>query len=306
MAIIGKRINRGQPRKVDSTTVHFVGSGTSGPFILPSPRDDENIDVWVNGVWQPDSAYTVTRTNLTFVATIGVSVPIVVKFRPAPKKSVTPVAGSVTDTELAAGIDLSRLANGEPGSMIYFDGTGTPAVATPAEIAGQVEMANIMINSWRIAENSGQAVYNMSDGISDDFQDETGIDTVTSTLEIYNGTSDYYTNGASTDTLLQSVAFTAAAQPDLAYLVIRHNEVAAVTMNTDLIASVSRDNGVTWSVVTLVDHGTITTGASVGVHKVFYGLVDISGQPAGTSMKYKIETANLKEQRIHSVGLQWS
>jgi len=43
--------------------------------------------------------------------------------------------------------------------------------------------------------------------------------------------------------------------------------------------------------------------------KLFSGSVDISGQPAGTSMKYKVETLNQsasKETRIHGVSLQWS
>tara|TARA_R110000765_G_scaffold242748_1_gene345242 strand:+ start:138 stop:251 length:114 start_codon:yes stop_codon:yes gene_type:complete len=34
--------------------------------------------------------------------------------------------------------------------------------------------------------------------------------------------------------------------------------------------------------------------------------VDISGQPSGTSMKYKIVTANTKEQRLHGAWLAWS
>jgi hypothetical protein len=39
---------------------------------------------------------------------------------------------------------------------------------------------------------------------------------------------------------------------------------------------------------------------------ILTGSADISGQPSGTSMKYKIETLNTKEQKIHAVALQWS
>ena len=39
--------------------------------------------------------------------------------------------------------------------------------------------------------------------------------------------------------------------------------------------------------------------------RVLSGGVDISGQPAGTAMKYKIETLNTKDLKIHGANLNW-
>ncbi len=40
--------------------------------------------------------------------------------------------------------------------------------------------------------------------------------------------------------------------------------------------------------------------------RILTATVDLSAQPAGTSMKYKIETLNAKSLKVHSAALQWS
>ena len=40
--------------------------------------------------------------------------------------------------------------------------------------------------------------------------------------------------------------------------------------------------------------------------RVLSGSVDISGQPAGTNMKYKIETLNEKNLKLHGASLLWA
>ena len=98
---------------------------------------------------------------------------------------------------------------------------------------------------------------------------------------------------------LQSVAAIALAQPDTAFMVLRQEDVDAVTLNTDLTVAVSRDGGTTWTAGTLADVGTLTTG------RVLTSSIDISAQPAGTSMKWRAKTLNLKSQKIHAVGIEW-
>tara|TARA_Y100000034_G_scaffold111561_1_gene144732 strand:- start:2127 stop:3335 length:1209 start_codon:yes stop_codon:yes gene_type:complete len=109
-----------------------------------------------------------------------------------------------------------------------------------------------------------------------------------------------YEAGTPADVTLLSNATTALAQPDEAFVVLWEEDVDSVTLNTDLIVSVSRDGGTTWTAVTLVDKATLTTG------RILAASVDISAQPSGTSMKWKAVVANNKEQKIHAVGLQWS
>jgi len=100
---------------------------------------------------------------------------------------------------------------------------------------------------------------------------------------------------------LVSNATTALAQPSEAFIVVWQQDVGAVTLNTDLKAYASRDGGTTWTQITLVEEAGL--GAS---GRILAGSASISGQPAGTSMKWKLETLNVKEMKIHGVGLEWS
>ena len=99
---------------------------------------------------------------------------------------------------------------------------------------------------------------------------------------------------------LISDTVTAETQPDEAKIVILHEPVDTVTLNTDLKAFASRNGGTNWTQITLADEGVFD-----GSINVLTGDADISGQPAGTSMEYKIETLNNKEQRLHGTALQW-
>ena len=107
------------------------------------------------------------------------------------------------------------------------------------------------------------------------------------------------------DLTLISNATTAEATPTKADLVMTYtNGVGTATINTDLKAYASRDNGTTWTQMTLASQG------STGAHTILTAHdLDISGQPSGTSMRYKITTHNQsasKETRIHAVSLGWS
>ena len=104
---------------------------------------------------------------------------------------------------------------------------------------------------------------------------------------------------------LVSNAQTAQAQPDTARItVFEHPSTGTTTVNTDIKAYASRDNGTTYTQITLADDGEYESGK-----KLLSGSADISGQPAGTSMRYKIETLNQsssKITRLHGVSLQWA
>jgi hypothetical protein len=317
-----------------------------------------------------------------------------------------------------------------------------PLDMLPSDLQGSdnTARANIIINAFRIAVNGSLSVQNMVDGVVDEFEDETGVDTTTSTDETYDSSGDYYHNpggygpnqltgqagytgttmnmgnpvdafDGSTGTymrfwddhpdwlrvqlnsaktltgfrfmpkqdlanfsgwrvygsnngsswsgvlatgncgynptpdvwygpyafdttgsylyykfevispgnqnsfhweieafeaatapnmVLQSNAFTAETAPDEVFLVVWQEDVDGVTLNTDLLAYVSRDGGTTWTQVSLVEEATLSTG------RILAASVDVSGQPSGTSMKWKLAVANNKEQRIHGIGLSWS
>ena len=100
---------------------------------------------------------------------------------------------------------------------------------------------------------------------------------------------------------LISQSETAEAQPDTARIVLFEEDVDSITLQTDLKAYVSRDGGTTYTQVTLSDEGDYGSGK-----RILTGTVDISGQPSGTSMKYRIETLNTKKLKLHGVGELWS
>ena len=83
-----------------------------------------------------------------------------------------------------------------------------------------------------------------------------------------------------------------------------NNSVGTTTVNTDIKAYASRDNGTTYTQFTLADQG------DTGGHTILTDHdLDISGQPSGTSMRYKITTHNQsgsKRTNIQAVSLGWS
>jgi len=107
--------------------------------------------------------------------------------------------------------------------------------------------------------------------------------------------------GGSTNYLLQSTAFVANEVPTSGRVVVLHDPIEASTLNTDLILSISRDDGATWTAATL----TLDTTYSSDINILTSNDLDISGQPSDTDIKYKINTSNDKKQQIHGVYLQW-
>ena len=92
----------------------------------------------------------------------------------------------------------------------------------------------------------------------------------------------------------------ATTVPTSSRIVLFEEDIDVITINTDLKAYVSRDNGTTYSQVTLADEGNYITGA-----RILSGVVDISSQPSGSNMKYKIETLNLKKLNLHGTAVSW-
>jgi hypothetical protein len=82
------------------------------------------------------------------------------------------------------------------------------------------------------------------------------------------------------------------------------NGAGTATINTDLKAYVSRDNGTTYTETTLVNEGTTGGDTILAARRV-----DISGQSSGTSMRYKVTTHNQsvsKQTRVMAASLAWA
>ena len=108
------------------------------------------------------------------------------------------------------------------------------------------------------------------------------------------------------DLTLQSTDVTAESEPDYGEIVmLTENAYGTATLNTDIKGYVSRDSGSNFTQGTLVDEGSWGTNKKI---LAFHDL-DISGQPSGTSMCYKITTHNQsagsKETRIYATSIGW-
>jgi hypothetical protein len=107
------------------------------------------------------------------------------------------------------------------------------------------------------------------------------------------------------DISLVSNSTTAESTPTLGDIVLTYtNGVGTATVNTDIKGWISRDNGTTYTQATLSSEGTTGGHTILTAHNI-----DISSQPSGTSMRYKITTHNQsasKETRIQAVSLGWA
>jgi hypothetical protein len=99
---------------------------------------------------------------------------------------------------------------------------------------------------------------------------------------------------------LQSIAFTAAVQPATVKILILESD-DTIDLNVDIVAKVSRDGGTTWTTAVLANKGLY----GAGTFTMLYASVDVSAQPAGTSVKWRIETADEHIINIRCVALVW-
>tara|TARA_X000001036_G_scaffold374805_1_gene363346 strand:- start:362 stop:1384 length:1023 start_codon:yes stop_codon:yes gene_type:complete len=95
-------------------------------------------------------------------------------------------------------------------------------------------------------------------------------------------------------------ALTASSAPSNGFITVQAQPVDSITVNSDLTVEISRDGGTNWTAATL------TAGATNSGFINYEGTCDISGQPSGTSMKYRVKTLNTKEVRVSGVVLRWS
>ena len=109
-------------------------------------------------------------------------------------------------------------------------------------------------------------------------------------------------SATTTATTIISEPFTSTSVPTTSRIVVFEENVATPTLNTDIIASISRDGGSTFTNATLADSGYVTGSSG---QRILTGSATISGQPSGQSMRWKLALAN-NAVKIHGVALQWN
>jgi hypothetical protein len=102
---------------------------------------------------------------------------------------------------------------------------------------------------------------------------------------------------------LRSIAFQASAVPNKASLftLVRPIGAGTITPNTNVIASVSRNGGATWTQVTLIAAGALANGFQAFEANA----ADISSQSSGQSMKWRLQTVSGFAIQAQAVVEQW-
>lgn len=250
--------------------------------------------------------------------------------------NVTPATGrtalglgtaAVLDTGTAAGeaptnADLNEGAFLDAGSvageLITLDGSGRiPAGVDGSLLENLAETSDVITNRNNAAlntitamDNHNLAVQVVINGMADSFIDQSGVDTVTSTNEVYDGTAgdEHYNNGtvgAGTSMVLESADFAPSITSATGTLVIIEENIDQfVTLNVDLIAEISRDGGTTFTAVTLSDGGPFVFG-STAKRILTSDAADLSGQGTSTAMIWRVRTPTSQAVKIYSVAMHW-
>ncbi|GFM37528.1 hypothetical protein [Desulfovibrio psychrotolerans] len=118
--------------------------------------------------------------------------------------------------------------------------------------------------------------------------------------EYYWGRAHFYEMPAG-ERDLASIAFTAEAAPAMVRVLIVA-ETGAMVLNTDLIVEASRDDGTTWSQCSMSAYANY---GAPGGPVIYAGQADVSAQPNGTAVRYRIRASTLTLPVIHAVWMQW-
>ncbi|WP_313613397.1 hypothetical protein [Agrobacterium sp.] len=107
-------------------------------------------------------------------------------------------------------------------------------------------------------------------------------------------------NPVVSDMTLVSVSYSASVQPSSGRVSIQLAGTEIISPNVDLFGDISRDNGTTWTAAVLA----LTTNLS-GIRMYEANDISLSSQPAGSSVKWRVRTANNKNIQVSGVVLQW-
>ena len=232
-----------------------------------------------------------------------------------------PFHRNFTLADLAIGTDgqvITYDANGNPttvgpgstGQVLTSAGAGAPQTfATPTVFNDNQLKEDIALVAFKSTAAGSFAKYNLVDQTIDSFQNTSGIFASLSSNYTHDNTNKLY-HGNESDMVLVSTATTAEAVPTKGDLIIVASEASAVIalgngLNGDLRGYVSRNGGSNYTQVTLVKEGVVSGDQAIySAHDV-----DISSQPSGSSMRWKVTTHNQSASnitKIHDVSLGWS
>lgn len=194
-----------------------------------------------------------------------------------------------TDNVGSPGVQVGADSDNQSGTGDITFTFGAPPATTPAT------------KYWVVIErDGGSGSFGVQRVTTND--GESGVSGVPTSI-VDSGTDIRYevSGGGAVSYTLQSNAFTASQQFDNAIIHVEIQENVPITINTDFTAEVSRDGGTTWTQASLAFMRNLSDG-TVAYQDVS---IDLSGQPAGTDMKYRFQIFNDRDIQTHAAVLQW-
>ena len=198
-------------------------------------------------------------------------------------------SASLTTTKL----DLSSVPSSQ---FVQMNGSGGTI-----DIQGLDEATfNIGLLGFKMAVIEGLTIFNLVDGVVDEFHDNTGVDTSESSNATYDASADTFNNSTTTMTLI-SDTFTANSVPTQARIVL-FAELPDGT--SDFTVSATRDN-ITFNSITLTDEGYQAGGSGL---KIYTGSTTLTGTASPqVQVRWKIVGSSLSgTNKFHGASLQWA
>ena len=224
------------------------------------------------------------------------------------------------------------------GDLLKFDAdktlptlNGANLVDLPQTPENTTNYINSNMLHLKFMQQNNLDVQVLADGVVDNFETEAGVNTLNSTGQIFDVGGDFYSNNDPAAIMtLESQMFAAGPNPHnvivdptgnivpnpiaangprLVTITLLHEAIDALIPG-DLIVEISRDGGTTWSGADYITGNgeMIPRGAfdfPPSPRGIMFKVVDLSTQPAGTSIKWKITTTANARQRIHGIALNW-
>ena len=287
-----------------TTTKKWTGSlllnGSSDYVTVPASADwnfgtgDFTIDFWVYLTSLASASYLtgqgmITPTGTYYQLNIGTDGEVNLSISPGGNQFGTTGAGITATTWN----HIALIRNGAT-TYIYVNGV-------PLGSQASINWLNYTLPYYIGAMTANGSTY-YTNGYIEEFRISKGIARWTTNFSGSLPSIPYAPNAGITNNMtLKSNVYTAVSAPTKARPVLFEQDVDAITINTDLKIYVSRDNGTTYTQVTLIDEGYYESGKRI----LSCNPLDISGQPSGTNIKWKVETLNNKDLKLHCVGLAW-
>lgn len=224
---------------------------------------------WVDRTWSLDNDRTISHIGVKAVT----SGPVTLKIVHQDSTTQFDVVVSETFTHGGSGWEDFQLSSSYP-----VPSSGTYRLAVRSQTVS-LRYANNILRSWKAGDVIGN--------------DQSGFVADSANMPLLRATY------LPIDMTLLSNSIVANAQPSKVEVVLQHEPIDSINMNTDCIVEVSRDGGVTWTMVLL------EKSAELANVDILVGSQSFASLPPGTLMKYRVNTLNSKSQRIHGIALYW-